>query len=628
MSKGHNLLAYGPKQKFGIFDWIMMIALVVASAIVPLLVRVARVDLDALSAEAYTGAKAYMDIFNFWKSQYLLIIFILALIYWLVRIYQRYDIRVDMIFIPLAVYTLMVVLSTVFATYKSIAANGYPDRLEGAYSLLSYVMIAWTAAMLLTTEKRRGIVLTGIIISSVVLAVLGATQYLGYDFFKTDAGRDVMVPRMYEELKNQLDFNFGKNIMYTTVYNPNYLGSYSALLLPIAVGMVYAYAKKPSWRLALAGVFVISTFILWIGGMSRAGLLGGAAAAALFVILGFKTILRQWKATVGIILVIIVLFIGMNQFSEGAVVKEFINTMPSSIAGMLQNDEKPAITDETTENTLPPKPLVKSATLADNKFRYETETETIVVWFLDEAFQIFDGNENRLNVTMTATPTADGKTINEVIFTDAAYQAYKLVMVNNGALLKWHSDISIPLIVIDGQLTVNVKERVYATVLDKPETIGFKGRELFASSRGYIWSRSIPLLKDTIIIGHGPDTYAAYFPQNEIDAKINYLFSPNRIVDKPHNWYLQLGINTGVISLLAMLIFLGWYLIKAFSYYRKESTNEWHMMHVGIICGIVGYLIAAVFNDSNVSVSPVFWTVLGIGLSYIVHSEKKNIQKG
>ncbi len=37
------------------------------------------------------------------------------------------------------------------------------------------------------------------------------------------------------------------------------------------------------------------------------------------------------------------------------------------------------------------------------------------------------------------------------------------------------------------------------------------GYEKFASGRGFIWSRSIPLLKDSVFIGYGADTYPLIF---------------------------------------------------------------------------------------------------------------------
>jgi hypothetical protein len=61
------------------------------------------------------------------------------------------------------------------------------------------------------------------------------------------------------------------------------------------------------------------------------------------------------------------------------------------------------------------------------------------------------------------------------------------------------------------------------------------------------------MLKDTVLIGHGPDTYVLEFPQHDYVGKLNSFSSHRMIVDKPHNMYLQIGINTGLISLIGLL---------------------------------------------------------------------------
>ena len=81
--------------------------------------------------------------------------------------------------------------------------------------------------------------------------------------------------------------------------------------------------------------------------------------------------------------------------------------------------------------------------------------------------------------------------------------------------------------------------------------INRKGNHVL-SNRGYIWSRSIPMIKNTIFLGHGPDTFLFYFPQYEYDAKVKWTGTPMMIVDKPHNMFIQTAINTGLISLIAL----------------------------------------------------------------------------
>jgi O-antigen ligase len=139
--------------------------------------------------------------------------------------------------------------------------------------------------------------------------------------------------------------------------------------------------------------------------------------------------------------------------------------------------------------------------------------------------------------------------------------------------------------------------------------------ELF-SNRGYIWANTIPILKETIFVGTGPDTFAFVFPQNDIIGKTNNFKSSQILVDKPHNMYLQIAINTGVISLVALLIFFAIYGIWTIVLYRNGTLTTYaDFAAVGIFVGVVAYLISGIGNDSIVAIAPVFWVLLGVGIS-------------
>jgi len=89
----------------------------------------------------------------------------------------------------------------------------------------------------------------------------------------------------------------------------------------------------------------------------------------------------------------------------------------------------------------------------------------------------------------------------------------------------------------------------------------------------------------------------------------------NKIVDKPHNFFMQIALQTGVLSLLVMLALFALYTLDSLKLYWRISLLE-PLYAIGFACflAVVGYLIAGVFNDSVVSVAPVFWALLGVGI--------------
>ena len=124
------------------------------------------------------------------------------------------------------------------------------------------------------------------------------------------------------------------------------------------------------------------------------------------------------------------------------------------------------------------------------------------------------------------------------------------------------------------------------------------------------------MLLDHMIIGTGPDTYFAEFPQGDYLAKLYSYGTAQMLVDKPHNLYLQIGIQQGGIALIAFLALVGAYLVESFRLYalRKDYTAQ-EAVGAAWALAVIGYLGAGFFNDSLVSVAPIFWTLLGVGIA-------------
>jgi xanthine/uracil permease len=76
--------------------------------------------------------------------------------------------------------------------------------------------------------------------------------------------------------------------------------------------------------------------------------------------------------------------------------------------------------------------------------------------------------------------------------------------------------------------------------------------------------------------------------------------------------YLQIGINTGVISLvltLAVFVLFIWQSLGVI----KSKNSVLTAIRLGILGGCVAYMVAGLTTDSVVSVAPVFWVMLGTG---------------
>ncbi|WP_461206960.1 O-antigen ligase family protein [Clostridium sp. DL1XJH146] len=159
---------------------------------------------------------------------------------------------------------------------------------------------------------------------------------------------------------------------------------------------------------------------------------------------------------------------------------------------------------------------------------------------------------------------------------------------------------------------------VFSRMIDMLKDIGIlvnfnngnyaKDLEGVGTSRFLIWKYSLPMLKDTLLIGHGPDTFVFYFP-HLLTAMAGY----KEFVDKPHQMYLQIGINIGVLALTVFLWINGYVLSVSKKVIRKMRYDEdkLRIWIFALFVSIIGYLVQGLFNDSVVSCAPIFWINLG-----------------
>lgn len=151
-------------------------------------------------------------------------------------------------------------------------------------------------------------------------------------------------------------------------------------------------------------------------------------------------------------------------------------------------------------------------------------------------------------------------------------------------------------------------------IIEKAPAAFGQGREKAITGRIYLWSRTIPLLKKTLVWGSGPDTYACVFPQNDYIARANtgeYML--RQLLTKAHSFYLQTAVQTGVLSLAVLLYSLTKVLAVAVKKLRAENImSDKKYWYLALLLSIVGFLLMGVTNDSVVVTTPIFCVILGL----------------
>ena len=587
------------------YDLALVVPLILVISIVPLIVYLKIVPVDDVML-LFTNGKENFDFFSYFKMQWLLIITLLGSIYYVVRAFlsENVLIRKTKSYYLMAAYLGFALLSTLFAEYKGVALTGFVDRYEGLFVLAAYIALTFLAFNTIDNEKQLKSVLVALGISSLLMTVLGLTQFIDKDFFMTDLGKRLILPGRYEHIADELNFTFaGSRTVYGTLYNINYVGVYMSLVFAVSSTLAILL-RSDKYKLFFI-LTSLASFLMLLGSRSRAGMFS-IAVYALLALIFFRTQIRtRWKSFLGIIVAVVLVFFGVNTARDGYytnILKAGLNSLNT----VHEADFKDIVLDDNT------------ATIQFKDYSLKIAVE-------GDGFQLYDENNNVLEITYS-----DGlyKAVTEPYkkhsFSIRTLEEQYVVLDSN--IVTNRGDRNIKFVVNDD---TEIKVLGYkGEFLDdiKAPSFGFEGREQMASNRGYIWSRSIPMLKDTIFWGHGPDTYALHFPNNDFVGKFLGFSNLNTVVDKPHNLYLQIAINTGVTSLLAFLGLVGLYIIDSFKLYfnRKEYTGFIDVAGLGILLAVVVYLFTGLSNDSIVSVAPVFWILLGSGMAVNYKLKEEN----
>lgn len=615
----------------------------------------------------YLGSNSTMDFYSYVRA--ISIITIAAVCIFLIGagiLIQTIQFKPSFIYIPMAVYSFFIILSYIFSDYKEFSLLGYNDRFEGTLTLLAYMVMLFYTIHIVNSEKNVKVLIYSFGVVSAFVCTVGAFQYYGYNFLTSEIGRKILTPSHLSEFASTISSNVSETVIQF-LYNQNYVSFYS--VLPICLfSMLCIYEKKKKRKLIWAFLAAFNLFNS-LGSLSSGGILGLAVSFIVGIImLGLKRLVA-WRKSILLLVSLFIIAIGLclpkflpelidtkNYLKGSQTSSNKISILPEEELAVLPKlsdtpDFKTQLNYDTAEQESKFMPVavvkideealqeqLKREVLYSNYVPKEgtpqkriidyivTEPDHIAISVQGEAFNIHvNGTELESITYEDGTPF--GKENNICLITTLSQSGTNYVMVNIDGT-RWRFAL--------------LKERpVFVTPANKPvllhnaPAIGFKGHEDFGTYRGYIWSRALPLLKDTFFIGHGADTFIIYFPQYDYVGRYNigyYYQYENIVVDKAHNMFLATGINTGVLSLIAFLVMFGYYIVQSFPIYKKASYDSYlHYVGSGIFLGVCGFLTAGLVNDSNVGVMPLFYGLLGTGIAinYILLNarEKKSTEK-
>lgn len=514
-----------------------------------------------------------------------------------------------LLFVPLFVYSGFVVLSTICSEDIRISLQGGMDAMEPLGVLLGYVVMVFYAYLVVESMEDITQITGAAVIGSVCMAIIGVLQTLGKDPLTKEWVQRMFAGDDFIDTYGKLYLTFPKGQAYGTLYNPNYVGTYVAMYVPLLVIGFVLY--KQLWKKAVCGVSLAGLLVMLFASQSRTGLIAIIGVGVIMLVFMGRVLRKRWYFVLPVIALAVVAFFALNSYRNN----------------LLINRLKEMFTIEAS--TAP----VRGVDTTGNGVRVvclETEYKVMMpVSGADYAYIVFEGEEQR-EVTYDENRTYGYFTLStgeQIAIQTAVYEdCYAFGLNINGRNFYFTNQL-----VPGNYKYINDLGRLDECVI--PANV-FPGYETAASGRGYVWGRSIPLLLSNFIVGSGPDTFAVEFPQNDYVARYQGLFD-NTIFTRPHNFYLQMGVQTGTVSLLAFLTFYGMYFVgscKRYCFRKFERPEEW-VGFAAFLC-TVGFMASGLANDSLIVVSPIFYVMLGVGLAVnhklcpLVPKEKVKKEKG
>lgn len=570
------------KKQEGMWDILIPVLLVIA--VMPWVVHLAVYSCGYADYEWYSSNDVIADFYCYYKSYFLDLIGIFAGLILVFRMALYKEKTKNMkAYLPLGIYCLLVVCSTVFSVNRQASVRGNFESFESCIVLIAYVVLSVYAYQIMEYERDYRVIWRAVFGISLFFLIIGTFQMFQCDLMNFEwVQRLLMSKEDFELYGGEIKDTFSGNNVYLTLYNPNYAGI--ALNMLFAVVFTVFVTETQKWRELVYGILSLGLVILVWFTYSRASL-------AVLVLTLILTLFFQWKeirdkltvqkifcAAAGV-LFLTALLIGLDASWNFKFLSRMID----------RNDREP----------------LESMTTEEDGVHIRYAGADYLVWMEDG--QAFCRNE------------ADRKT-------ESAGEGEELSLpMETGAKAMYFEEDEPKLLLYLAETTLKfVKENdgyYYEhesgkrSRMVRVEAADFHGLEYLGSARGYIWSRVMPLLYRYLIVGSGPDTFPEVFPQNDYAGKMVYSDNPEMVIEKAHSDYLTKWVQTGFLSVICILIFYAYLIKRGMETYRKRKTADMSF-RIGFGCYLacISYMAANLFNDSTLQTSPMFWVFSGIAL--------------
>lgn len=543
--------------------------------------------------------------------------------------------------IPIALWLILNILSTIFSQNIRISIIGAYDRWEGIVTVINYMMLLIMMTKLVHRRFQLNWILTGLMLSTVLSAIYGVYQSLGVDFMNWSVDPTKRV--------------------FACINNPVHFCAYMAMLVPVGIGWLMYYTEKQNkiaskWVLELIKwtIFLTTALIYYAQflSFSKATWLAFSAAMTLFYMsstqlfnkISLKKFLMDCLLTAMALGTFYMVFF-FNFHFKGIGIAVILFTILISYWCYLYFQEFSA------------RPINKKTALL-------TAVTTIILlslnffnfreWPLLLSLPVYAGFS--LYIIWMALKQTDAKNFYSrililLLFARLQFVAVSLWSVGTYLVLL----VSYVLVTFYKKDTLKQETRfwltsfllVFAAIIFFPsipshiskifKTEQIQGLTAYANVEGKInnydqealkgtartsmWKSALPWIRDYWLLGSGPDTIKYMYPKYRRSEygilEGGHNFTPDRL----HNEYLNTLATRGVIGFIIYYFGIvgGWLVIMLTGFYNIKGPIRYILM--GLTLGATIYLGQVLFNFGVVATIVLFYVEMALAWAIVSHSD-------
>lgn len=175
----------------------------------------------------------------------------------------------------------------------------------------------------------------------------------------------------------------------------------------------------------------------------------------------------------------------------------------------------------------------------------------------------------------------------------------------------------------DTQIEKTITERIGLTF--NPQKYGYKDNEHGESSvamRTLIWGKTIEMIKNHPVIGFGPGQWQIIIPKYGVDEFNENLRNGTLTFQRPHNDFLWIAAETGILGLIGYLIFIITTISISIANIKKSTDNNIVTFNILAVSAIIGWIIISCLDypheriEHNIIFITLCTLILSDGIQY------------